>query len=41
MYTVELHEDYVRHIFRDLFSVPNSTLNHFIEIIKDDWDTEI
>ena len=33
---LERHEGYVRHIFRALFSGPNSTLNHFIEKTKDD-----
>ena len=33
---LELHEDYVRHIFRNLLSWTNSTLNIFIEIAKDD-----
>ena len=33
----ERHEDYVRHIFNDLLLGPNSTLNCFIEINKDDW----
>ena len=36
----ELHEDYVRHIFRDLFSRPNSTFNSFVERSKYDWYTE-
>ena len=36
---VELHEDYVRHIFRALFSVPNSTPNRLIERNKDYLNT--
>ena len=32
---VELHEDYVSHIFRDLLSGPNSTFNCFIKMTKD------
>ena len=35
----ELNEDYVRHIFRDILSGPNSNLNYFIERTKNDWDT--
>ena len=35
----ERHEDYVRHIFRDLFLGTNSTLNRFIERNKDDCYT--
>ena len=38
---VEHHEYYVIHIFRALFSGPNSTCNRLIEIMKDDWDTVI
>ena len=37
----ERYEDYVRHIFRDIFSGPNSTFNRFIEMYKDDWDKVI
>ena len=33
----ERHEDYVRHIFRDIFSGPSSIFNSFIEKMKDDW----
>ena len=33
----EFHADYVRHIFRALLSVPNSTFNSFIERNKYDW----
>ena len=36
----ECREDYVRHIFRDILSGPKSTFNCFIEITKEDWDTE-
>ena len=35
----ERHEYYVRHIFRDILSGPNSTLKYFIKISKDYWDT--
>ena len=31
----EQHGDYVRHIFRDILSGPNSTFNSFIERTKD------
>ena len=34
-----LHEDYVCHIFRDIGAGPKSTLNSFIEMTKDNWDT--
>ena len=33
----EHHEDYVRHIFRDLLSDTKPTFNYFIENTKDDW----
>ena len=33
---VERHKDYVRHIFRDIFSGPNSTFSRFIEITNYD-----
>ena len=36
----ERHEDHVRHIFRYLFSGPNSTYNRFLERSKYDWDAE-
>ena len=39
VYNVERHEDYVRKIFRDILSGPNSTFNSFIESNKDDWFT--
>ena len=35
----ERHEDYIRRIFRDLLTGPNSTLDCFIEINKYDWET--
>ena len=35
----ELHKDYVRHIFRNILSGPNSIFNRFIERAKDDWET--
>ena len=37
---VEQHKDYVCHIFRGTFSVPKPTIKYFIEVTKDDWDTE-
>ena len=33
----ECHEDFVRQIFRALFTGPNSTFNRFIQRTKDDW----
>ena len=36
---VEIYEDYVRHIFRDLFSGPNSTFYGIIESNKYNSDT--
>ena len=36
---VERHEYYVHHLFRDILSDTNSTLNCFIELTKDDWYT--
>ena len=36
-YKWECHADYVRHIFRVLLSVPNSTFNILIERNKYDW----
>ena len=38
---VEIHEDYVRHIFRALLSGPNSNFNRFIERTNYYWDTRI
>ena len=35
IYKGENHEDYVRLIFKDLLSGPNSTFNRFIEKAKD------
>ena len=35
----ERHKECVYHIFRDIFSGPESTLNIFIERTKDYWDT--
>ena len=35
----EHHGDYVRHVFRALFSGPNSYFNHSAKITKDDLDT--
>ena len=35
----EFHKDSFRHISRSLLSGTNSTLNRFIERIKDNWDT--
>ena len=37
----KIHEDCVRHIFRALFSVTNSTFNRFIERAKYYWYTGI
>ena len=34
----ELHEEYNRHVFRDILSGPNSTFNCFIENYKYDWN---
>ena len=34
----ELHEDYVRSIFRDILAGPNSTFKRFIESTKDDFN---
>ena len=36
---VERHEDCIGHIFRDILSGPNSTLNHSIESTKENWYT--
>ena len=38
--TEEHHEDYVRRIFRDLLTGPNSTFGCFVENTKDDWETK-
>ena len=35
----ERHEDYIRRIFRDLLTGPNSTSDCFIESTKYDWET--
>ena len=35
----EHDEDYVGHIYRDIFSGPNSTFKNFIESTKDDCYT--
>ena len=35
----ECHEYYVHHNFRDIFSWPKSTFNHFVVILKDYWET--
>ena len=35
---VKHQEDYVRNIFRDILSGPNSILNRFIERNKDYWE---
>ena len=35
----ESHDDYVRHIFRDILTGPKSTLNCFIERTRDDRET--
>ena len=37
--TEERHEYYVRRIFRDLLTGPDSTLGCFVERTKDDWET--
>ena len=35
----EHHGDYVRHVFRALFSGPKSNINRFVERTKDNWYT--
>ena len=37
--TGERHEDYVRHIFRDLLTGTDATFDYFIERTKEYWET--